>query len=68
MITVTRLNGSQYCLNPDLIMTVESTPDTVVTLINEKKFIVKESPENIREQYIAYRRRVLFNPSGGDLS
>ena len=68
MIILTRLNGSQYFLNPELIMTVERTPDTVVTLINEKKFIVKESPEDIQEQYISYRRRVMFTPSGGGLS
>lgn len=67
LILLTRLNGTQYYLNPELLMTLERTPDTVITLINEKKLIVKESPEEIREQYIAYRRRVLCTSKAEDI-
>ncbi len=61
MILLTRLNGTQFYLNPELIQSVERTPDSVVTLINEKKLVVKESPEEIRERYIEYRQRI-HNP------
>jgi uncharacterized protein YlzI (FlbEa/FlbD family) len=34
-------------LNPDLIMTVEATPDTVITLSNGTKIVVAEPPERV---------------------
>lgn len=47
MITVTRLNGGAFALNPDLIERVESTPDTVITLVDGTKYVVRESVEEI---------------------
>lgn len=46
-------------INPELIQTVESTPDTVVTLLNNKKLIVRETPDEIAERFIEYRRKTL---------
>lgn len=43
MIEVTKLNGTKFLLNSNLIGTVEETPDTVLTLTDGKKFIIKES-------------------------
>lgn len=59
MITLTRPDGAQFFINPELIQTVESTPDTVVTLTNGKKLIVKDTPQQIAERFIEYRRRTL---------
>ena len=59
MIFLTRLNGKVFYVNPELIETVEATPDTVVTLVNNTKFIVKDSPQQITERYIEYRRMTL---------
>lgn len=61
LILLTRLNGSHFYLNPELIQSVEKTPDSVITLVSEKKLVVKESPEEIRERFIEYRRRI-HNP------
>lgn len=47
MIQLTRLNNSTYFLNPFLIETIEETPDTIITLTNGKKFIVKEKALDI---------------------
>jgi len=47
MITVTRLNGGAFALNPDLVERVESTPDTVITLVDGTKYVVRESVEEI---------------------
>ncbi|MCU1428416.1 MAG: flagellar FlbD family protein [Actinomycetia bacterium] len=47
MITVTRLNGPPFALNPDLIERVEATPDTVITLVDDAKYVVRESVEEI---------------------
>jgi flagellar protein FlbD len=47
MITVTRLNGGTFALNPDLIERVETTPDTVITLVDGTKYVVRETLEEL---------------------
>ncbi|RCX21302.1 flagellar protein FlbD [Fontibacillus phaseoli] len=47
MISVTRLNGTQVCLNALMIETVEETPDTYVTLITGKRIIVLEKAAEV---------------------
>ena len=42
MITLTRLSGSVFALNSDLIERVDSTPDTVITLVDGTKYVVLE--------------------------
>jgi flagellar protein FlbD len=59
VIFLTRLNGKAFYVNPELIETIEATPDTVVTLVNNTKFIVKDTPQQITERYIEYRRKTL---------
>ena len=59
MIRLTRTNGTKFYLNPELIQTVEETPDTIVTLINSKKIIVKNTSQEIAELFIEYRRKTL---------
>jgi len=56
MIYLTRLNNKVFAINPDLIETLEATPDTVVTLTNEKKYVVKESITEIIERITDFRR------------
>jgi flagellar protein FlbD len=43
VILLTRLNGPQFALNPDLIERADSTPDTVITLVDGTKYVVGES-------------------------
>ena len=59
MISVTRTNGSRLYINAELIQTVESTPDTVITLTSNKKLIVKDTAQEIAERFIEYRRKTL---------
>ncbi|PIE54270.1 MAG: flagellar protein FlbD [Dethiosulfovibrio peptidovorans] len=47
MIEVTRLNNSIFILNSELIETVEATPDTVITLVNGHRYVVRESPREV---------------------
>ena len=58
MITVTRLNNKAMVLNAELIKTVESTPDTLITLINGDRILVTESPEEIVQRAIEYGRQL----------
>ena len=57
MITLTRLSGSVFVLNSDLIERIDSTPDTVITLVDGKKYVVSESLEEIVAAVRAYRGR-----------
>ncbi len=59
MITLHRLNGAEFILNDNHIETIESTPDSVITLMNEKKYIVKESAEEIIRKIREYQSGVL---------
>jgi flagellar protein FlbD len=61
MISLTRLNGTKYYLNADLIVSVEGTPDTVITLTNGAKFIVRNHPEDVVQMIVQYQRMV-HNP------
>lgn len=60
MIRLTRINGKQFILNCELIETLEETPDTIITTINGKKHVVKESIEEIVKKVIEYKNEVLF--------
>lgn len=42
MIVLTRLSGTEFALNSDLIERVESTPDTIITLVDGTKYVVAE--------------------------
>jgi flagellar protein FlbD len=59
MITLTRLSGSVFALNSDLIERVDATPDTVVTLVDGKKYVVTESLEEIVDSVRRHRGEVL---------
>ena len=62
MITVTRLNNVSIVVNPDLIAFIEETPDTIITLSNGEKLIVKETVIEVIRRVLNYRRSI-FNPS-----
>ncbi|MEB3298251.1 MAG: flagellar FlbD family protein [Candidatus Sericytochromatia bacterium] len=56
MIRMTRLNDQVIVVNADLIESLEATPDTVVTLTTDRKYVVRESVDELIERIIAYRR------------
>jgi flagellar protein FlbD len=72
MIELTRLNGNPMVLNSDLIKIAEASPDTMLTLINGEKLIVREGTAEVVERVLAYRARLLASvarrlPSYGEL-
>jgi len=56
MIQLTKINGHQIVLNSDLIEYIEETPDTIITLNNNDKVIVKDRMTEIIEKVVRYRR------------
>jgi len=59
VIILTRLNGQRFAVNPDLIERVESTPDSIVTLVDGTKYLVTEGMEAIAELVIEHRAAVV---------
>ncbi len=67
MIKLTRLNKSEIYLNPDLIKSIEETPDTVIALVNGDHYLVREKASEIIGKIIDFRVTILNrseNPSG----
>ena len=56
MIKVTRLNGKEFVVNAELIQYVEATPDTIITLVNHEKLVVKEPVDEIVRRTVEYGR------------
>ena len=63
MIPLTRLNGTRFVLNADLIRTVETRPDTVITLAGGEHIVVAEPLEEVVRRVIRYGRS-LRHPLG----
>jgi flagellar protein FlbD len=59
VISVTRLNGERFALNPDLIERVEAHPDTVAFLVDGTKYVVKETVDEVLAEIREYRASIL---------
>ena len=58
MIVVTRLDKQRMYLNPDHIICLEETPDTVITLFNGNRYIVVDRASAIISRIVAFRARI----------
>jgi flagellar protein FlbD len=58
MITVTRLDERVLVVNAELIKMIESTPDTIITLINGDTIIVRENVDEVVRRAIDYARQI----------
>lgn len=58
MIPLTRPDGTGLLVNPDRIETVEECPDTVITLADGKKLLVREAAATVAERFIGYKRTI----------
>ena len=61
MIKLTRFNSQtnkkgEFVLNAEIIEMIEETPDTVITLTNDKKLIVEEPMDEVVRRVMKYRR------------
>ncbi|URA10902.1 flagellar FlbD family protein [Thermospira aquatica] len=53
MVRVTRLNNTEILINYFQVETIEACPDTVITMMNGDRYVVREKPEEI---HAAFRR------------
>ena len=56
MIELTKLKGVKFALNSEQIETMEETPDTVITLLNGHKYVVRERTREIISLIEAFSR------------
>ena len=56
MIQLTRIDGTVFYLNPDLIELMEATHDTHVTLTNGHKYVCSDKPNLVIERIAEFRR------------
>ena len=58
MIEVTRLDGRTYWINPHQIERIEKNPDVTLVMLSGQKLVIKNSPEEIIQKIIAYRKQI----------
>ncbi len=68
MIKVKRLNDKEFIVNSELILYIEETPDTVITLTNGQKIVVQDSVDDIINKILNYKAKInaLINSYNGN--
>lgn len=58
MISVTRLDGKKYWINPHMIESMEANPDLTISLLSGRKVVITDGPEVVIDRIVEYRRRI----------
>lgn len=66
MITLHRIghDHGRFLLNPDLVLTIEATPDTTISLTTGLKLVVAETVEEVVTEIREWRSGVLADALG----
>lgn len=59
MIVLTKLNGEKTVINSRQIEHIDVIPESKITMMNGKYYIVKESIEEIIEKEIQFNRAII---------
>ena len=62
MIKLTHLAGEPFVLNAEMIMYMESRPDTFITLTGGERIVVGESMDEVTKRAVAYQRSKFMIP------
>jgi len=58
MIKVTRLDGTEYYINPHQIECIEIRPDTTLIMLSGKTHIVREEADDVLQRIDVYRKKL----------
>lgn len=58
MIDLTGMNNKSFVLNADHIEKIEEVPETLITLVNGKKYLVLESIDEVKDAVIKYKNKI----------
>jgi len=64
MIKVTRLDGTEYYINPHQIECIEIRPDTALVMLSGKTHMIREEADNVLEKIDIYRKRLSLHAGG----
>ncbi len=67
MIKLTRLAGEPFVLNAEMILYVESRPDTFITLAGGERIVVGESMDEVIRRAVAYQRSKYLIPTAAGM-
>jgi flagellar protein FlbD len=67
MIELTSLIGKTVFVNPDLIRSIESAPDTILCFVDGTRIPVRETPKQIQDKVIQFKQLV-FQVGGKGLT
>ncbi len=67
MIKLTRLAGEPFVLNAEMILYVESRPDTFITLAGGERIVVGESMDEVISRAVAYQRSKYLIPTAAGM-
>ncbi|MBU5454786.1 flagellar FlbD family protein [Caproiciproducens sp. MSJ-32] len=59
MIELTAMNNKKFILNAEHIEKIEEVPETLITLTNGKKYIVLESIDEVVEEVLKYKNKIV---------
>jgi flagellar protein FlbD len=60
MIKIVGLDKKEFVINADQIEKLEEIPESVITLVNGRKYLVKESNDEIIAKVIEYKRKIFL--------
>lgn len=58
MIELSRMNGEKIWINPEQILWVEAKPDSILTFLDRKTLIVRETPDVIRARILEHHQKI----------
>ena len=58
MVCLRRINNKEVVINDDMIESIEAKPDTIITMYNGNKIVVKESIAEVIEKIVEYRKSI----------
>lgn len=58
LIKLTGLNHKEFILNAEKIEKIEQVPETMITLVNGKKYLVLQSLEEVLDKVFKYKRKI----------
>ncbi|OJF90881.1 flagellar FlbD family protein [Alkalibacterium sp. 20] len=64
MIALRTVSGKEFYLNNELILKMEREYDTLITLVDYKTIRVMETPAEIAEKVIDYKREIYQSSTG----
>ena len=65
MIKLTCLDKSEIYINPELIETIEETPDTHITLMNGNRYLVLEKAKVVVDRVVLFKARIIISAETG---